>query len=153
MTGFDLFPYLQQSPLLAGFSDDGIRIIESICVPRQVEAGAPLFVERMHGETAFLIATGEVTVSVERTGGARELLVLSAPDVVGELSLMQPGPRRATCRARTVVGVIELHRRDFLALQRQRPQACVKLLMNITDRFAEQVQAAGPLLDRLVDLT
>jgi CRP-like cAMP-binding protein len=152
MSSFDLFPFLQQSPLLAGFSTDGVRIIQSIAVPRQIDPGAPIFVERMHGESAFLLVAGEVALSVERGGAVRELGTLGAPEALGELSLLHPGPRRVTARARTVVGVIELARRDFVELQAQRPQACAKLILNITERFAERTQQAGPLVDRLVDL-
>ena len=147
----DLFPYLQQSPLLVGFSDDGIRIIESVCVARQIDVGNPIFVEKMHGESAFLLVAGDVSLSIDRGGTLRELAVLSAPDVFGELSLLQPGPRRVTARARTPVGVIEIPRRDFLNLQKQRPQACIKLLMNVTDRLAQRLAETGPLLDKLVD--
>ncbi len=147
----DLFPYLQQSPLLQGFSDDGIRIIQTVCVARQIDVGSPIFVEKMLGESAFLLVAGEVSISVDKSGAARELAVLSAPDVFGEVSLLQPGPRRVTARARTPVGVIEIPRRDFLNLQKQRPQACIKLLMNVTDRLAQRLQETGPLLERLVD--
>ena len=148
----DLFPYLQQSPLLQGFTDDGIRIIETVCVPRQVEIGMPIFVEKLYGESAFLLVAGEVQISVERDGQSRVLAVLTAPDVFGELSLLRPGPRRVTARARTQVGVIEIHRREFLALQKQRPQACIKLLMNVTDRLAQRLDESGTALERLVDL-
>ena len=148
----DLFPYLQQSPLLQGFTDDGIRIIETVCVPRQVEIGTPIFVEKLYGESAFLLVAGEVQISVEREGQSRVLAVLTAPDVFGELRLLRPGPRRVTARARTHVGVIEIHRREFLALQKQRPQACIKLLMNVTDRLAQRLDESGTALERLVDL-
>jgi CRP/FNR family cyclic AMP-dependent transcriptional regulator len=147
----DLFPFLQQSPLLAGFSDDGIKIIQSVCVARQIEVASPIFVEKIHGESAFLLVAGEVSISVERNGSQRELAVLTAPDVFGEVSLLQPGPRRVTARARTPVGVIEIPRRDFLNLQKARPQACLKLLMNVTDRLALRLQETAPLLDRLID--
>ncbi len=147
----DLTPYLQQSPLLQGFTEDGIKIIASVCVPRQIEIGTPIFVEKLHGESAFILVAGEVQISVERADGPRELAVLQAPDVFGELSLLKPGPRRVTARARTQVGVLEIPRREFLALQKQRPQACIKLLMNVTDRLAQRVDETGHLMERLVD--
>lgn len=147
----DLFPFLQQSPLLHGFTDDGIRIIASVCQPRQLDVGAPIFVEGMHGESAFLLVAGEVQISVQRERGSRELAVLQAPDVFGELSLLKPGPRRVTAKARTPVGVLEIPRRDFLALQKQRPQACIKLLMNVSERLGKRLEETGPLLERLVD--
>jgi CRP/FNR family cyclic AMP-dependent transcriptional regulator len=147
----DLFPYLQQHPLFTGLTEDGIRILQTICVPRHIEVGSPIFVQRMHGESAFLLVAGEVMLSVEREHGERELGVLEAPDAFGELSLIQPSPRKVTATARTQVGVIEIARRDFINLQKQRPQACAKLLININERFGQRLQAVGPLLDKLVD--
>jgi CRP-like cAMP-binding protein len=147
----DLTPYLQQNPLLQGFTEDGIKIIASVCVPRQIEIGQPIFVERLHGESAFLLVAGDVVLTVERDGGPRELGVISAPDVFGELSLLKPGPRRVTARARTQVGVIEIPRRDFMALQKQRPQACIKLLMNVSERLGHRLDEMSPLLDKLID--
>ena len=147
----DLTPYLQQNPLLQGFTEDGLRIIASVCVPRQIEIGTPIFVERLHGESAFLLVAGEIQLSVERDSGPRELAVLVAPDVFGELSLLKPGPRRVTAKARTQVGVLEIPRREFLALQKQRPQACIKLMMNVTERLALRLDETGPLFERLID--
>lgn len=147
----DVTPYLQHNPLLQGFTDGGLHIIASVCVPRQIEIGAPIFVERSHGDSAFLLVAGEVQLSVERDHGFRELAVLIAPDVFGELSLLKPGPRRVTARARTLVGVLEIPRREFLALQKQRPQACIKLMMNVTERLAQRLEETGSLFDRLLD--
>jgi CRP/FNR family cyclic AMP-dependent transcriptional regulator len=147
----DLFPALQQNPLLKGFSDDGVRIVQSACVTRQLPAGAPVFVERMLGESAFLLLQGEVAVTATRRGRPVALGVLSAPDAFGELSLLHPGPRRVSVHARSAVLLAEIPRRDFLELQRQRPQACAKLLMVLAERFGQTAQAAGPLLDKLVD--
>jgi CRP/FNR family transcriptional regulator, cyclic AMP receptor protein len=148
----DPFPYLKLNPLLRGFTDDGVRIIQAACQERQLEPGMPIFVERMMGESLFFLAHGEVSVLVTRNGAEREIGVLVAPDAFGELSIVQPGPRRVSTRARSPVLLYEVPRRDFLTLQKQRPQACLKLVMNITERFALRAVEAGPLLERLPDL-
>jgi CRP/FNR family transcriptional regulator, cyclic AMP receptor protein len=148
----DVFAFLKASPLLRGFTDDGVRIIQAAVAARQLEPGMPVFLERMMGESAFLLCHGEVSIHATRNHTERELGVLYAPDSFGELSLIQPGPRRVTAKARTPVLVLEIPRRDFLRLQQQRPQACLKLLVNITETFAQKSIAAAPLLDRLVDV-
>lgn len=148
----DVFTFLKASPLLRGFTDDGVRIIQAAVAPRQLEPGMPVFVERMIGESAFLLCHGEVSVHATRNNVERELGVLYAPDAFGELSLLQPGPRRVTVKARTPTLLLEIPRRDFLRLQQQRPQACLKLLVNITETFAQKSLMAAPILDRLVDV-
>jgi CRP-like cAMP-binding protein len=150
--GLDVFGFLKVNPLLRGFTDDGVKIIQAAVTPRQLEPGMPIYVERMMGEAAFLLAHGEVSVHVNRNGQDKELGQLLAPDAFGELSLVQAGPRRVSTRARTPVLLLEITRRDFVALQKQRPQACLKLIMNITERFAQKSIEAAPYLERLADL-
>jgi len=148
----DVFPFLKANPLLRGFTDDGVRIIQAAVTIRQLEPMMPIFVERMMGEGCFLLAAGEVSISVTRNGMERELGVLYAPDLFGELSLVQPGPRRVSAKARTQSLVLEIARRDFLRLQQQRPQACLKLLVNLTEIVAQKQVAAGGMIERLTDL-
>jgi CRP/FNR family cyclic AMP-dependent transcriptional regulator len=147
----DIFAFLKVNPLLRGFTDDGVRIIQAVCQPRQLEPGMPVFVERMMGESAFLLGHGEIGLFVTRSGVEREIGLLQAPDAFGELSLVQPGPRRVTAKARTQVLLLEIPRRDFVRLQQQRPQACLKLVVNITEGFAQKSIAAGGLIERLAD--
>ncbi|MCC7072947.1 MAG: cyclic nucleotide-binding domain-containing protein [Deltaproteobacteria bacterium] len=148
----DVFAFLKANPLLRGFTDDGVRIIQSVAAARQLEPGMPIFVERMMGESLFMLAIGEVTLHVTRNGIEREIGTLYAPDSFGELSLLHPGPRRVTAKTRSPSMVIEIPRRDFARLQQQRPQACLKLVVNITEAFAQRSVAGAPLLERLVEL-
>lgn len=144
--------YLKASPLLRGFTDDGVKIIQAATTTRTVQAGAPIFVEQMQGDSLFILATGSVELYVSRGGGERVLASLQAPDHFGEISLLHPGPRRVSVRATTTVELLEIARRDFLSLQKQRPQACMKLMLNIVDQFSSRASAAAPLLHRVLEL-
>lgn len=148
----DVFAFLKANPLLRGFTDDGVKIIQAVATARQLEPGMPIFVERMMGESLFLLAIGEVTLHVTRNGIEREVGTLYAPDSFGELSLLHPGTRRVTAKTRSPSLLFEIARRDFLRLQQQRPQACLKLVVNITETFAQRSVVAAPLLERLTDL-
>lgn len=146
----DALAALKQNPLLRGFSDDGVRIIHAATTLRQFGAGAPIFLEQQVGESAYLLTSGSVQISVTRGGVARVLAVLNAPASFGEIALLSPGTRRVSATAQTAVSVFEIPRRDFASLQKQRPQACMKLMVNIMQNFSERVQMAGPLLDMLL---
>ena len=65
------------------------------------EAGTTILTEGEIGDTAYLIASGTVEVSVGHGAEARSLGVLGAGDVFGEMSLIDPGPRSATVKAVT----------------------------------------------------
>ena len=148
----DVFAFLKANPVMRGFTDDGIRIIQSVVAPRQLEPGQPVFVEKMMGESAFLLGHGEVSVHCKGTRGVeREIGTLFAPDIFGELSLLQPGPRRVSVKARTQCLLFEIPRRDFLRLQGHRPQACFKLVANLTEGFAMKAAASSGALEKLCD--
>lgn len=150
--GMSVGMYLKASPLLRGFTDDGVKIIQAATTTRTVQAGTPIFVEQMHGESLFIIASGRVELYVSRGGNDRPLAVLDAPDHFGEISLLHPGPRRMSVRAVTTTELLEIGRRDFLSLQKQRPQACMKLMLNIIDQFSARAAAAAPLMQRVLEL-
>lgn len=147
----DVFAALRRNALLSGFTDDGVRIIQAATTPRTLPAGAPIFVEKMLSESAFLLAEGRVILVRNGPHGERPLARLDAPDSFGELSLLMQGPRRIGARAETPVVLLEIHRRDFTQLQKQRPQACMKLLMAIVDRFSARMDEAAPLMEHMLD--
>lgn len=149
----DLSGFLKLSPLLNGFSDDGVKIIQSAAMLRSVRAGSPIFVEQMQGESLFLIGEGRIELYLYRNGVERVVATLEAPEHFGELSLVKPGPRQVSARAAIDTQLIEIGRRDFVNLQKQRPQACVKLMLNVMERFVDRSAAVAPLIHRLAELS
>ena len=61
--------------------------------------GQTILAEGEPGDTAFLIVSGSVEVSIGHGPTARTVETLKAGDVFGEMSLIDPGPRSATVRA------------------------------------------------------
>lgn len=147
----ELFDRLKANPLLDGFTDDGVKIIQVATSTREIPAGTPIFVEKMHGESAFLLSEGAVVLSRRGDAGERQVGLLHPPDVFGELALLQPGPRRVSAKAQTDVILLEITRRDFHNLMKQRPQACAKFMMNIAASVAARVADAAPILERIID--
>ena len=64
-------------------------------------AGDTILSEGEDGDTAFLIVSGSVEVSVGEGARAKTVGTLIAGDVFGEMSLIEPGPRSATVKAVT----------------------------------------------------
>ena len=147
----DVFNVLKGCALLKDFTDDGVKIIQSIAKLKYLDPGSPIFVERMQGDSLYIIAEGEVILYVSRQTGWNDVASLRAFEHFGEFALLSPGPRRINARADGAVTLVEIDRRDFAALQKQRPQACLKLMMNIVDRVGIRLEAAAPMLQRLLD--
>ncbi len=95
----------------------------------QFQAGEPVFQIGEPGESLFLIRSGEVEVFFKNDTGERIVLeTVSAGGFVGEISLLDSGPRSASVTATQATEALRLNRASlekFLAL---RPQATMDLL-------------------------
>ncbi len=132
---------LARCPLFKGFTDTGLQILASIAIPRQFPAGAPIFVENMLGDALYVIEQGAVSIRMrDGRGMEKELVVLEAGASFGEMALSIQAARMVSAVAATEVRVLEIRRHDFLQLQRQKPQACLKLLLAISEAFARDLQ-------------
>ena len=62
-------------------------------------AGDTILSQGEEGETAFLISSGLVEVTIGHGAGAKVVGTLGPGEVFGEMALIEPGPRSATIRA------------------------------------------------------
>lgn len=138
---------LQASPLFKSFTETGLAIVASIAQEKSIPAGAPLFVEHMIGDGLFVVAEGQIRLSVRGPRGEETRLAVVGPhESLGEAALLRAGPRQCSAVADTAVRVLEITRRDLAALQRTKPQACLKLMMGVVELIGERLAEAEPEL-------
>jgi CRP-like cAMP-binding protein len=130
---------LQRAPLFKDFTETGLRIFSTIAVEKQVPAGAPLFVENMVGESLFIVKSGSVRITQKSADGDRELATAGPGEHLGELALLGKSVRLVSAVAATACEVVEISQRDFVRLQPQKPQACLKLALAIAADLAQKV--------------
>jgi CRP-like cAMP-binding protein len=140
---------LQRCALFKDFTETGLRIFAALAVERAVPAGSPLFVEGMAGESLLILARGSVRIWQKGEKGERELAVLGPGEHLGALALLAPSIRLVSATAVEDSDVVELHQRDFLALQPQKPQACLKLALAIAADLAARVGENRDLVKEL----
>ena len=90
-------------------------------------AGETIISEGEDGNTAFLIVSGSVDVSVGTEAKAQTIGTLNAGEVFGELCLIEPGPRSATVKAVTNVECVAIAYDDFIPLMQNEPQRAILL--------------------------
>lgn len=143
---------LQRSPLFRDFTENGLKIFAAIAQERAVPAGAPVFIEGAVGDGLVLVKSGSVRITQRAAGGERELGVLGPGEHLGALSLLAQGVRLVSAAAATTCEVVEIGRREFAALQAQKPQACLKLALaiaaDVAARMAEGREALRELTAR-----
>lgn len=138
---------LARCSLFRDFTDTGLQIMASIAVPTQIPPGTSIFREDMVGDSLFVIAQGQVSIHAQgRDGEPRELTVLGPGDSLGELALILQERRMVSATAASDCHLLEIRQRDFAALQRQKPQACLKLLLAISQSFAKHLRDNRDLL-------
>ncbi len=140
---------LQRTPLFKDFTDTGLKIFAAIAQEKTVPAGSPLFVENMVGESLFIVKSGTVRISQKTPDGERDLGVVGAGEHLGELALLAKSVRLVSAVAVTRCEVVEIAQRDFVRLQPQKPQACLKLALAIVADVAAKVADSRDLVREL----
>lgn len=98
-----------------------------------IPAGDVLCKEGAVGREAFVLLGG--TASVKR--GSRKIATVGPGACIGELALLDPGPRTATVVADTDLDVLVLAPGEFFALLDEVPTIARKLLTTLAGRVRE----------------
>ena len=138
---------LSKCALFKDFSETGIAIVASIAAERVMPAGTPLFVEGMAADAFFVVKSGSVRVTIKRDGGQagdkrdvgdQTIGYLGVGEALGQLSLLgTAGARLVSAVTEGNTEVIEVRQRDFVKLQAQKPQACLKLMMAVASQLGQ----------------
>ncbi len=140
---------LERCALFKGFTEIGLKLFAGIAEEKSFPAGAPLFVENLVGESLFIVKSGAVRLSQRVDGVDRELLTVGPGEHLGGLALLARTVRLVTAVAATPCAVVELAHRDFVKLQPEKPQACLKLALSIAADLASRMTESRDALQRL----
>jgi CRP-like cAMP-binding protein len=131
---------LKTSSLFRDFSPTGLQIIASIATEKAFPRGTTLFAENMQGEALYLIVEGRVAIGLKNAEGKEQYVASLGPgDQLGELTLLSPSTRMCSALAESDVKAVEIRADAFRKLLAQKPQACLKLMMNISAEFGRKL--------------
>jgi CRP/FNR family transcriptional regulator, cyclic AMP receptor protein len=140
---------LEQNALFKGFTEIGLRLFAGIAQEKAIPAGTPLFVENMVGESMFVLKAGTVRITQRVDGAEKELAVVGPGEHLGALALLGKTVRLVSAVAVTQCEVLELANRDFIRLQPEKPQACLKLALAIAADLSAKFAETRDMLQRL----
>ncbi len=118
----DVPQLLEEVDLFAGLSEDELKQVAGICQERQYKGGEALAVEGQQGDYMFVITEGFVEVLLENNPERQTKVIinLGPGQLIGEMALLDQGPRSATVRAISDPTIVQaIHRDDFEALCQQ----------------------------------
>lgn len=95
----------------------------------------------------LLVIAGDVLIETLSSGeGAVVVNILSAGNLIGEMSVLDGTPRSATCTAQTEVEVAMMTRCDLERLLGDHPAIAARFLMAIAKRLADRVRLGNQKL-------
>ena len=116
----DVLNVLRQAALFEGLSQEELQAIAALCQSQAFRSGEIITTQGEHGDELFVVSQGFVEVTLTNPAGSGEpriVVQLGPGQIVGEMSLVDRGPRSATVRALTDGAMLQALKRDaFLQL-------------------------------------
>jgi CRP-like cAMP-binding protein len=144
---------LRQVPLFEELSESHLESLASACRWEHVVAGQTLLQEGAPGDSLMILVDGHARVEREGRDGRSLVVAQRGPgEPVGELALLDGGPRSATVVAAEPMQVMVLPREAFLSVLHSAPSLAVALLACLSRslrRATDQVDSLHELLQAL----
>jgi CRP/FNR family transcriptional regulator len=145
--------FLGQTPLFKDFSESGRALFAKKMSAKKFKPGAPVYREGEIGEALYLIVSGKMGVFAKNKAGDDVLLAeLQVKDCFGEISFLTAGAHLSSVISVAPAVVLELTRKDFLLLQKEKPQTCLKLLHRIIHIFGLNLKNSQQLFMEMLEL-
>ena len=125
--------HLRNVPLFSSCSTKDLEKIAKAGDEVSMPAGSLIVDQGQTGREAFIVLEG--TVTVKRNG--KKVATLGGGTVVGELSLLDHGPRTATVVCETDCVLMLITQRHFLAVVDDVPALAHKLLASLAGRIRD----------------
>jgi CRP/FNR family transcriptional regulator, cyclic AMP receptor protein len=125
--------HLRNVPLFQSCSQRDLEKIAKAGDEVTMPAGSLIVDQGQTGREAFIVMSG--TVTVKRNG--KKVASLGPGTVVGELSLLDHGPRTATVICETECTLLLLSQRHFMAVVDDVPALSHKLLASLAGRIRD----------------
>ena len=122
---------LRGVPLFASLSPEALAAVAAITEDREVAAGSTLTTEGRQEGYFYAIVSG--TVRIDR--GGRTINTLRDGDFLGEIALLDGGPRTATAVTETPSRLLVLNHRRFWELLDQEPTVREAILDEVGRRL------------------
>lgn len=123
-------------PLFSSLSDEELRHVAELAIPRRFPADTRVFSEGDDGGTCFILKSGSCRVTREhRDGRAITLANLGPGAIFGEMSLFDQGTRSASVETSEETELLAIPAADMRSLLREHPQLAEKMVVALAERL------------------
>ena len=138
----DAIQELYRSPLLRSLPSGAVQKLLNAAAVRHCAGGEIIFQEGERGDSMLLIVSGWALLTHATPSGRQvELGRVGPGDVLGEMALIEPGPRSATATVLTPMVVYELHVTDFDSMIDDGDEIALQLLRRMGTVLGARLRA------------
>jgi len=138
---------VRKAPLFAALDDDAAEALLSTMTRTKFARGQELFHEGEQGDSLYVITSGKIKLGRRSPDGRENLLaILGEGEMLGELSLFDPGPRTATATAVADTALVGLSHPDMRSFLGTRPEVAMTMLSALAARLRRTNEALGDLV-------
>ena len=138
---------LARAALFKGVDPEAVESLIKEMEYVDVNKGQTVFTENEPGDSLYIVMSGKVKLGRRSADGRQNLIAVMGPsDMVGELSLFDPGPRTATATAVTDARLARLKKTSLRPWLNNRPEIAEQLLRVLARRLRRTNDALADLI-------
>jgi len=138
---------LARSGIFQGVDPDTADALAKEMETIEFRKGDIVFNEGEAGDSLYIVLSGKIKLGRRAADGRQNLVSIMGPsDMLGELSLFDPGPRSATVTAVTETTFLSLSHDDLLRWLEGRPAVALGLLAQLAGRLRKTNEVVADLV-------
>ena len=138
---------LARSGIFQGVDPEAAEALAKEMELIETRKGEVIFSEGEPGDSLYIVLSGKLKIGRRAGDGRQNLIAVMGPsDMLGELSLFDPGPRTATATAVTATTLSGLGNDALDPLLSQRPEVAGRLLAALARRLRRTNEAMADLI-------
>jgi CRP-like cAMP-binding protein len=146
MASADTLANLRSIPLFSRVAQGDLEQIASHLIERRYPRNTTIVEEGLPGDYMYILREGRVKVTKLSEDGREKILdFLEAGSFVGDMALLERGPRSASVKTLTPVKVLALSRTDFIGLLRKSPDLALAVIQELSRRIRSVNEQASSL--------
>lgn len=138
---------VRTTSVFSSLDDETYAALRTAMTATSVRRGEILFREGEPGDRFWIIVSGKVKLGHTAADGRESLIaVLGAGEIIGELSVYDPGTRAATATVLAPSTLLELEHSRFVTLLDEHPALARELLQSLAQRLRKTNSALADLV-------
>lgn len=139
--------YISQVPLFEGLDEEQQASLHAKMGHTTLRRGEVLFEEKDPGTRLYIITEGKIKLGHTSPDGRENLLAVLGPgEIIGELTLFDPGPRSTTATAVSPVSLLYLDHSDLVTTLYNNPSMSKHMLRALARRMRRTNESLADLV-------